>query len=50
MVGTCALAKIKAWGAFSAPHAFMSGSEEVGKLLGFSTSAGMWGGDVGIIF
>lgn len=43
MVGNCALAKIKAWGAFSALHAFMSGSEEVGKLLGFSTSAGTWG-------
>jgi len=33
-------AKIKAWGVLSTLHAFMSGSEEVGKLLGFSTSAG----------
>ena len=43
MVGICALAKIKAWSVFSTLHAFMSGSEEVGKLLGFSTSAGTWG-------
>jgi hypothetical protein len=33
------LAKIKAWGVLYTLHAFMSGYEEVGKLLGFSTSA-----------
>jgi hypothetical protein len=44
MASDCALAKIKVWGAFSALHAFMCGSEEVGKLLGFSTSVGTWGG------
>jgi len=43
MVGNRALAKIKVWSVFSALHAFMSGSKEVGKLLGFSTSAGTWG-------
>tara|TARA_R110001606_G_scaffold14386_2_gene60855 strand:+ start:814 stop:960 length:147 start_codon:yes stop_codon:yes gene_type:complete len=29
------VAKIKTWSVLSALHAFMSGSEEVGKLLGF---------------
>tara|TARA_R110001632_G_scaffold27612_3_gene74110 strand:- start:126 stop:443 length:318 start_codon:yes stop_codon:yes gene_type:complete len=39
-----ALAKIKAWGIFSMLHAFISGSEGVGKLLGFSTPAGTGSG------
>tara|TARA_R110000868_G_scaffold261254_2_gene519337 strand:+ start:335 stop:460 length:126 start_codon:yes stop_codon:yes gene_type:complete len=30
----------KGMGIFSMPHAFNSGSEGVGKLLGFSTPAG----------